>query len=946
MATPKLNFRIGDETKPKIEDIEKNDIQTTFFYEVYQKAFRLIDDILSTQNNTDPLNNDESQIRNNIIAFVGDRGSGKTSSMKTIYKMLINNNTKLYEDICKKLIDRQFKTNEPIFKKFAELPVIDPSYFEDKTNLVEIVVTHMFSKFKKRISDPNEETDTYSSEFQGKKQDLINRFQRVKDCLDTIHGETYKTDDSIDSLVNLADGIHLKDELNLLINAYLKFFKCDILIIAIDDIDLHTTHAYQMVEQMRKYLIQPNVIILAGVKISQLNDLVKQHYYRAHKDLIDKDNLSDTIEDMSGRYLSKLFPLNQRVMMPDLNQRWNCEIQITKEENEQKEGNEQKKDSILQTSVKLIFEKTQYMFYCAENNPPLIIPRNLRDLLNFISFLYQMSDLPKKENDNSAYIAQLDQNRRLFKNYFINTWCREHLSNQMFTFIKDLETTDITDINKSVIDFLTQISENKDIRLEKTITYKANKGHNVSLGDAMYVLDKTSNNQTIPYIHHFTAAIKTFYTFLLSDLVDEELTDRFYDKFQSGEAFKSTPNSNQIPIQLKKLNKLNKLSDYEKLLGGNVIRVARLLMSTSKETNQSQERNGGRKEDNASSISKDASHDKDLGKEQEIKHPFIHLHLINIDPIESIHNSIHNKEFFLLEKFDLNIFEFLVLTSYVNTDNSYFRSQRHCPYYATLDDEIINLSNPIVYSSTAILFNIVKIYDLYRIFRCEYESAQQKKSSLSIKEGQDDKITWRVFFTYIDEKSKYLSLIYRLLHFKKEDKEDKKQAKFSNSYIENLLIRNMDTYDALMDYLPFMKSQYKKDEQQDKYFGNLLNFYKKLAEFQYYEYSVTTDYKSISFEALTPVAEFLGAMTKEEKSKQMQDRLKWELNKLETQIPTMSKLESKQAKQKQQQIRLQLTSETESTVTQRMVQKTKFCSIFISPNKEVKEEISPTKPSL
>lgn len=823
MEKPILHFYIGDETKPKIENIDKKDIQTTFFCEVYQKAFYLINDILPSFPDISSFE-DESQIKNNIIAFVGDRGSGKTSCMKTVHKMLLSKDQDPYKSACETLLPNVTQHLEKF--QFASLPIIDPSYFEDKTNLVEIVVTHMFSKFKEHTRKSNEELNSSLGEFQGKKQDLIAQFQRVKTCLDTIHGQIDKPNDSIDSLAGLAHGIDLKKALNKLIVSYLKYFKCNILIIAIDDIDLHTSHAYQMVEQMRKYLIQPNVIILAGVKISQLNDLIKQHYYQAHKDLINQNGLSDTIEDMSGRYLSKLFPLNQRIMMPDLNQRWSCDILI------EKDGDQPRKGPIMQMCVRLIFEKIRYMFYCEEKNPPLIIPRNLRDLLNFISFLYQM---PETKEDDLDYTAQLEQNRRLFKNYFINTWCREHLSTKMFTFIKDLETTDITEINKSVIDFLTQIPENKDIILEKAIVYKSNKGYNVSLGDAMYVLDKTSNNQTIPYIRYFTAAIKTFYTFLLSDLIDEEITDKFYDRINDVQLSVFTSTSEEIPIQLKKLNKLNNLSDYEKLLGGNVIRVAQLLTSTSQ----------------------DASPNKD----PKIKRPFIHLHLINIDNhIESIFDNILNKRFSLVTKFDLNIFEFLILTSYLNTDNTHFRSRKHCPYNATLDNEIIDISNPIVYSSTAILFNLVKIYDLYRIFWYE----KQQNSALG-EEVQDDKITWRDFFTYIKEK-KEASLIYQILHFERGGKKD--AGRFSNPHVENLFIRNMDTYDALLDYLPFLKSQYKnapqdginnqKDRQQWRIF---LRFYRKLTNFQYYEYdSDIIFYNRRTFQVLEPVTKFLETM--------------------------------------------------------------------------------------
>ena len=48
------------------------------------------------------------------------------------------------------------------------------------------------------------------------------------------------------------------------------------LIIAIDDLDLCSANAYKMAEQIRKYLIIPNVCIVISVKIDQLELCVRE----------------------------------------------------------------------------------------------------------------------------------------------------------------------------------------------------------------------------------------------------------------------------------------------------------------------------------------------------------------------------------------------------------------------------------------------------------------------------------------------------------------------------------------------------------------------------------------------------------------------------------------------------------------------------------------------
>ena len=80
---------------------------------------------------------------------------------------------------------------------------------------------------------------------------------------------------NISTLTKLGKSTDLKEELTKLITEYLKFMQGDsnkdsYLILAIDDLDLCSSNAYKMAEQIRKYLIIPHVVIVMSVKIDQL----------------------------------------------------------------------------------------------------------------------------------------------------------------------------------------------------------------------------------------------------------------------------------------------------------------------------------------------------------------------------------------------------------------------------------------------------------------------------------------------------------------------------------------------------------------------------------------------------------------------------------------------------------------------------------------------------
>lgn len=82
MHMKKLTFTLGDETRSKFEDLrDENTLKESIFEDIYERAFSLISDI------SDPITKENSKYnreKNNIIAFIGERGSGKTSCLKSI----------------------------------------------------------------------------------------------------------------------------------------------------------------------------------------------------------------------------------------------------------------------------------------------------------------------------------------------------------------------------------------------------------------------------------------------------------------------------------------------------------------------------------------------------------------------------------------------------------------------------------------------------------------------------------------------------------------------------------------------------------------------------------------------------------------------------------------------------------------------------------------------
>ena len=296
----------------------------------------------------------------------------------------------------------------------------------------------------------------------------FNTYTRVKpqaypyyaDALDSLN-RTKKEDkyhnDSIEELSKMAAGSNLHEEMEELVKSYLNYFHegtrgCKkILVIAIDDLDVQTNHTYKMVEQIRKYLIIDNVIILIGVKLVQLSDLIKKKY---SEDFSNKEDGNDKIDDMVARYLMKLLPLSHRLNLPSYNEIPGVKLIITDQSkstaNETDQGEKEASNAIpeganiQETIIGLIYGKTDFMFYNSLEQESLIIPNNLRELLNLVALLYNMSDNPEDKNNN----------RKVFRQYFIESWCLDRLTSKQHSFIKEMNECDSICINKFIIDYI------------------------------------------------------------------------------------------------------------------------------------------------------------------------------------------------------------------------------------------------------------------------------------------------------------------------------------------------------------------------------------------------------------------------------------------------------------------------------------------------------------
>ncbi len=418
----KLKIFKGKEFKVCVTDrISESDL----FFEEYKKAARMLDEIIEYDEKKDY--DEEMEYENNIIAICGERGEGKSSVMLTFVKAV------------RKYVLTD-KMGEGVFDAFVNIKhtyfttpvIIDPSLFDDVHSILDVVLAKLYSEID-RIHRNWQNSDKRKYEY----EEIIAQFQTVYKYVSIINNQKKTLDDQYDyegdigRLSRLGDSTNLKKELTGLIDKYLKFVAHDgngrdrrKLVIAIDDLDLCSNRAYRMAEEIRKYLIIPNVVIIMALKIEQLEDCIREKNIKDYQLSIDRLHMNDQVRDeiniMAEKYVNKLIPKARRIFLPKVGSLSNLTIEYV-----DNWGIEEKviwstsgQQDIVVAMRNLIYKKTRIILLPREAERDILFSNNLRDMVNLILILLKMQDADKSGEEENKNIIQLEE-------YFEREW--EHM---------------------------------------------------------------------------------------------------------------------------------------------------------------------------------------------------------------------------------------------------------------------------------------------------------------------------------------------------------------------------------------------------------------------------------------------------------------------------------------------------------------------------------------
>lgn len=465
-----IRIKKGREYRAAI-DPERVNSETEFFYNAYQEAKIQLREILlafdqNSKRDTKELSTKKRieqlhEYPNNVIAFCADRGRGKTTAMLSFSSAL------------EALSDPQKDTSAAISflgdlptnlhnTKFEVLAPVDPASMENSKSVLQQIISQMFENFCKKISD-RFKTSENNRDF----DDLSDKFQKCARAIDSLYKDpkarTNLIEDELDQIAEIGQSAILLLLLHELVDKYLDFMcgkdgNC-CLVVQIDDSDMDIGRAYQILEDVRKYLGLPHVIVLMATNIQQLETTVEQHFLQEYKHGLKYSKSMITVErchDIAVLYLEKVIPHTRRIYLPDIDKTIRQHLLPIQVFYEDTTGNNilAPNDTYQKQLLDLLCLKTGMVFTFEKDYLHNLLPTHMRELSQFLSFFSNMEDLSDGYNlaveifmqqgfpermKNSEDLDQWETNLGRLEFYLVNLWSainlRENSRNLFLEFV-------------------------------------------------------------------------------------------------------------------------------------------------------------------------------------------------------------------------------------------------------------------------------------------------------------------------------------------------------------------------------------------------------------------------------------------------------------------------------------------------------------------------------
>lgn len=401
---------------------EFTEFNHSIYRDVYDDAANIVEKIIKEneyrKNDSKSMTSDFCEI-DNVISFIGRRGTGKTTAMCSFERYLTANSGSEYSGMKKNALENV---------RFYGLDHIDASMLEEKEEIFPQILANMFNRMLSVVEQDAVRQNEY------KYRSLIQQFEEVYENFMAVTSENdcqegYAT---FEKLRGLSSSRRVRADFTSLVEKYLNFIsesqycpegRKNYLVIVIDDVDLafHNLDknkvdygAYKIMNSIHKYLSVPGTIILTAYNIDSLFKRCSNFFYLQYNgqncgmmDAIRKEKESDRT---ASEYMQKVFPTYARLYMPSWKKRdietmdtiyistANCHIGGMSDLFKRKYY-----WKIKEFILCFLAEKTGVYFDCGGRKTHFLEPDTLRSLFDFSEFLL---DMPSYQSQETLDMAQ------------------------------------------------------------------------------------------------------------------------------------------------------------------------------------------------------------------------------------------------------------------------------------------------------------------------------------------------------------------------------------------------------------------------------------------------------------------------------------------------------------------------------------------------------------
>ena len=424
----------------------RNEFKHSMFHRVYRRAYDVVQDSVCRQL-SDSKNGFFQENIDNIVTFVGRRGTGKSSAMISFMQGLLDNN-KGEEAPNYTIYKNQEKTGEKV--RFISIDWIDASLLEQGEDIFEEILAKMLKEFLQK-----DEKGGFSGKHDYYKKDLYRKFDGIyKKHLSVkkrVQTEEFASEMAISNLRDLARSSDIRKEFQELVELYIRmkedFYYGEkietFLVVAIDDLDMNVNAGFEILEKIQRYLRVKHLIVLLAVNQEQMKLCCERHFAGMFEKQIGYkvENKKRRIGDLADQYMEKALPSYTRVYLPSLKKMDYDRNHVTKV---MLDGEQRQEVSIKMAVFITMWRKTRVRYDVEGKKRHFMEPESLRDLNNTGIFRRYMQDLSWGRGSNQEnFLEQLDFNYRRCMDDLLFRYANEILTGEENKFFLQLSEMDI-----------------------------------------------------------------------------------------------------------------------------------------------------------------------------------------------------------------------------------------------------------------------------------------------------------------------------------------------------------------------------------------------------------------------------------------------------------------------------------------------------------------------